>query len=147
MISILGISTTLCIVDFLSGPHNWSNSMHLVIIERDFRGGQALFLTALLAATLYLGIPLGRNLTGLFLGYGLYIGAALVTLAIESRFPSSFVRAWYLWKSVAYGISLLIYLVSLWRYEPPPNIKDASEVATYTDELLASVAERLRLPQ
>lgn len=144
MSSILVVSAG-AFAESLSGPHNWTNRMHFVMTERDFRGGQAFLLVALLAAAFYLGIPLGRNLTGIFLGYGLYVGTALVTLAIESRFPHSFVREWYLWPSVAYGVSVLIYLTRLWRYEPPPRVERASEVAMHADALLASVAERLRL--
>lgn len=142
-IGILIVSAGIFTVEFVSGPHNWTDPMYFVMIERDFRGGQAFLLTTLLAAVFYLGIQLGRNLTGIFLGYGLYIGTALVTLAIESRFPHSFVRAWYLWQSVAYGVSLLVYLVSLWHYEPSPRVKDVSQVAMRFD----SASERVRLLQ
>lgn len=130
---------------FLSGPKNWRATAYFVSIERDFRAAQALILLSLLAAVVYFGVTLGRNLTGIFLGYGLYVGSALVTLAIESHFPRSFSGSWVVLEPLAYAISLFVYLFSLWTYDPPPRPQHISELVRRTDELLSSMPERIRL--
>lgn len=84
---VLAVAGVAFLLTFLEGPKNWLDTAYFVTIERDFRAVQALILISLFAAVLYFGVTLGRNLTGVFVGYGLYVGSALVTLAIESRFP------------------------------------------------------------
>jgi hypothetical protein len=97
------------------GPHG----QYHVLFERNFRLIQALFLLLLSVGIFYFAIPLGRNLRGIFLGYGVYIGSSLISLALESHFPRSFVLAWMLIQPLSYVLSLVIYLFSLWSFEPP----------------------------
>jgi hypothetical protein len=92
--------------------------LHVIAIERDFRMVQAVILLVLLAGLFYFGIPLGRNLNGIFLGYGIYIGVSLMTLALESNFHKSFYAVWALLQPLSYLVSLIIYLFSLWTYRP-----------------------------
>lgn len=61
---------------------------HLFLLERDFRLVQTAVPLSVVAAIFYL--PLGRNLNGMLVGYGIFIARDLVTLALKSRFPISF---------------------------------------------------------
>lgn len=45
------------------------------------------------AAVFYFGLPLGKNLNGMLVEYGIFIASDLVMLALESRFPVSFAVA------------------------------------------------------
>lgn len=55
-----------------------------VVLERDFRLAQALILLLIAGIVLRDELPIGRNVKGIFLGYGLYVGASLVTLCRRS---------------------------------------------------------------
>jgi hypothetical protein len=69
----------------------------------------------------YFGVPLGRNVKGILVGYGIYVGASLVTLAVESHFPAHFLGIWNQMQPLAYNFTLLVYLISLWHYSPAPS--------------------------
>ena len=94
----------------------WTRPVHF---ERNFRTAQSLVLLAVLAGVLYFGLPLSRNVKGIFVGYGTYIGVSLVTLALQSQFPSLWPYRFFL-QPLSYDVALGIYLFSLWSYSPPP---------------------------
>lgn len=118
---------------------------HLVALERDFRFVQTALLLGMTAAVFYFGVPLGRNLRGMLVGYGLYIASNLVTLTLESRFPISFDKVWNFLQPGIYCASTVMYLAYLWSYHPPPKLEDAAEITKQADALLHSVPERIRL--
>ncbi len=124
---VIGLALLLTVASFalsyVLGPKGWHAEYHLIAFERDFRLTQAVFLLLLLAAIFYFAIPLGRNLRGIFLGYGLYIGSSLISLALESHFPHSFAPAWVLIQPLSYVVSLAIYLYSLWSFEAPAAVE------------------------
>jgi len=54
-------------------------------LARDLRIMQAAFLLILLGIVVYYAIPLGRNLIGIILGYGLYAGVSVMDLAVSNN--------------------------------------------------------------
>lgn len=114
VLGVVGVFATLCLI----GPRGREHQRQFILFERDFRTIQAFLLLVLVAGIFYFGIQLGKNVKGILLGYGIYIGSSLVALALDSRFPSSFSPAWQVLQPLAYVVSLLIYLFSLWTYGP-----------------------------
>ena len=99
-------------------PH-WSGGT-VIEFERDMRCVQAIFISGLLAVIFYYLIPLGRNMKGMMVGYGLYIVTSLVSLAVRSYAGTSFDKIWEIVQPLSFDLSLLIWLVALWSYCPNP---------------------------
>lgn len=89
-------------------------------LERDVRTVQAIFLFCILAVIFYYGIAIGKNLKGMVLGYVLYIGTSLVSLAIRAYAGRPFEAAWSVIQPLSFDLSLTIWLISLWSYHPNP---------------------------
>lgn len=88
-------------------------------VERDFLAFQAIFIFAALSVIGYYAIPIGRNLKGIVLGYGLCIGGSLVSFALRSQIGIGF-GAWMLIEPFSYDLALLIWVATLWSYHPNP---------------------------
>lgn len=99
-------------------PH-WSPGT-VIEFERDLRCVQAILIFGLLAVIFYYGIPVGRNLKGMIMGYGLYIVTSLASLAVRSYAGTPFDRIWDIVQPLSLDASLVIWLVALWSYCPNP---------------------------
>jgi len=109
----------------------------VIEFERDLRSVQALFIFGLLALIFYYGIPIGRNMKGMVLGYGVYIVSSLVSLAVRAYAGHSFATIWRVAQPLSYDASLVIWLVALWSYCPNP-VPDPSIHLEEDYEALAS---------
>jgi len=115
-------------------------------IERDVRCVQALFLFVILVVISYYRIPVGKNLKGMVVGYGLYIVTSLFTLATRAYAGPRFNSTWNVIQPFSFDLSIIIWLVALWSYRPSPapdpNIpleKDYEALAAKTRRALASM--------
>jgi hypothetical protein len=88
--------------------------------QRDFWTVQAIFLFAIIGVVSYYKIPLGKNLKGMIVGYGLCLGATLVTLALRSYIGLSFDAAWVFLQPFSFDVSLSIWAATLWAFHPNP---------------------------
>jgi hypothetical protein len=79
---------------------------------------QAVLLLVFVTLVWYYGIPLGRNLQSLLLGYGLLVGARLITLTFRSFLGASFYSWWYYSEPISILITLLIWVAGLRSYSP-----------------------------
>ena len=78
-------AATFCYVEWHVARRTvWSTSNATVELERDLRVIEALVLATVLAIVFYYRIELGKNVTGMILGFGAYIGVSLTTLALRS---------------------------------------------------------------
>ena len=91
-----------------------------VQFERSLRAVQAVLLVGILVAISHYEIPLGRNMKGMILGYGLYVGTSLVTLAVRAYAEAWALQHWRYVQGISFDISLVIWLVALWSYGPSP---------------------------
>lgn len=91
-----------------------------VALERDVLVAQAILFFAVLAVISYYRTAMGRNAKGMILGYGVWLGASVMTLALRYYIGRRFTHAWNVIQPLAYFTSLLIWAVSLWSYEPSP---------------------------
>ena len=80
---------------------------------------EALLLLAIFGTVAYFGISMGRNLKGMFLGYGVYVAASLVILAFQAYQGIGFDTKWYMLQPLSYDVGLIAWLAGLWSYSPP----------------------------
>jgi len=99
---------------------NWSPAATTVELERDLRAVQVLVLMSILAVVLYYRIAIGRNVKGMILGYGLFIGTNVMNLALRSYVGSGYHPVWEFVKSYSYVASVVVWTVTLWSYQPNP---------------------------
>jgi hypothetical protein len=94
-------------------------------LERNVRAAQTVLLVAVLVIILRYRIPVGRNVLGMIVGYGLYIAVSLVSRAVEAYASTWLKLIWLYVQPLSFGTSLAIWLVALWSYHPNP-VPDAS---------------------
>jgi hypothetical protein len=88
-------------------------------LERNVRSVQVVFFAAILMSILYYRIVLGRNMSGMICGYGLYLGTSVVTLAFRF-YQNDTAQLWRTIRPMSFDVSLLIWLLALWSYHPGP---------------------------
>jgi hypothetical protein len=108
-----------------------------ILFERDFRAFQAILLLAILGGIFFYGVPIGRNLKGIFLGYGLYVAASLMILSLRLYEGPAFDSRWYFLQPLSYTISVAIWTFSLWSYHPNPVPWAGIEAAPHDESFVA----------
>jgi len=134
----------LCKV-FLNAPYHWqldALSRNADELERYLRVVQASLLVAIIALVAYYAISLGKNVKGMILGYGVFIGLTVMQLAIGSYFGRSFRPVWKHLAWVSYSAALITWCATLWSYHPNPQpIADGGLERDY--EILSTRTARL----
>lgn len=98
----------------------WQPAGTVVELERDLRAVQAMLLISLVIVIAFYRIPLGRNLWGMMLGYGLFIGTNVITLALRALLGDSFQTAWRYLQPLSYLAVLCLWSITLWSYKASP---------------------------
>jgi hypothetical protein len=122
-------------------PH-WTAGT-VIEFERDLRCVQAIFIFGLLAVIFYYAIPIGRNMKGMILGYGLYIFTSLMSLAVRAYAGTSFNRLWYVVQPLSFDASLAIWLGALWTYSPNPVPDPGIRLEQDYEELVSRTRNRI----
>jgi hypothetical protein len=104
---------------------SWSPSSASLELERDLRIVQVLILMGILSFVSYYRIPMGRNLKGITLGYGLYVAASLMSLAARAYKGTSFEAAWNVIQPFSWDLCLCVWAAALWSYYPNPAPQSA----------------------
>jgi hypothetical protein len=106
----------------------WSPAIAWTELERDLRTVQAVLLAGIVALLIYYVVPTGRNLIGIIFGYSAFIYASVISLAFGSL-PGYGIRpAWRLVQPIVYLASLLIWVCTLWSYQPNPRVATESKI-------------------
>jgi hypothetical protein len=106
---------------YLWTPAILRDSVDNLNIERDFRSVQSFLLLAALALIFRRSLVMGRNMKGMFLGYGIYVAASLVILAVRSYAGPVAQHAWQIAQPFSYLVCVLIWLCAMWAYYPGPS--------------------------
>lgn len=114
-----------------------------VELERDLRVIEALLLVTILTVVFYYGIALGRNLVGLIVGFGTYVGGSLVTLAVRAFLGPRFNAAWIVLQSGAYLLSLMVWTIALWSYSSQAVPSDRARMDSDYEALAGATREIL----
>jgi hypothetical protein len=137
---VLGVfAAVFAFVGFRSiAGSNWSPAATTLEFERDLRAVQVLVLMAILFVIFYFRIAIGRNLKGIILGYGLFIGMSVMNLALRSYVGIRFDAIWELVMSYSYVASLVVWTVALWTYQPNPGVDSSPRSGPDYDGLASS---------
>jgi hypothetical protein len=115
-------AVTFCYVEWhVARRTEWSTVAATVELERDLRVIEALVMATVLAIVFYYRIELGKNVTGMILGFGAYVGVSLTTLALRAFFGPQFNTAWGLLQSASFVFGTAVWTVALWSYKPNPK--------------------------
>ncbi len=111
-------------------------------IERNLRSVQAILLLIFVGLLVYYAIPIGRNLKGIVLGYGFFIGASVINLTFRSHLGTKF-QLWlqYL-QSTAFALVLLVWCSALWSPQPDPEPDGEIEIERDYDVLVSEMTKR-----
>lgn len=129
-----------------SDPHLLDDATPLQM-ERALRTVQAIAIVALITVFASYSIPFGRNLRGILLGYGLFIGERVICLTFVSVAGKDF---WFYAYSASYLMALSLWLGHLWSYQATPETEHAQleqeyqVIAKATQGRLQEVREQLR---
>jgi hypothetical protein len=118
----------------LIATQSWSLNALYSDLEKYLRVVEALFLAATLVVLSYYRISIGRNLTGIVLGMGLYVSVSITLLALVKYIGPKFYAPWEFLQSASYFVALLIWTSALWSYAPMPPPSTPPGSANY-DEL------------
>lgn len=122
----------------------WLPSRTTAELERNLRAAQAFAILGLVILLLAYSVPLGRNLRGILVGYGLFIATNLADLAMLASPGNEFQRLWSYSQQVFYLLVLCIWAVSLWRPSPQPGLAVSPEVAPSYAEAERKTRDRLK---
>jgi hypothetical protein len=116
-------------------------------MERALRTVQAIAIVALVTVFVSYSIPFGRNLRGILLGYGLFIGERVICLTFVSVAGKDF---WFYAYSASYLVALSLWLGYLWSYQAVPEAaraqldREYQMIAKATQRRLQEAREQLR---
>jgi len=89
-------------------------------IEGALRAVEALAIAVLAALFLLYAIPVGKNLRGILLGYGLFVGTTVLSLEFVSGSGTAFHHFLSAAYPYFYFLSLTLWVAHLWSYAPNP---------------------------
>jgi len=113
-------------------------------LERLLRTVQSLAILALVVLFLFYAIPFGRNLRGILLGYGLFVGISVIQLTFVADSESRFHSFWSNASPGSYVIALGLWLVHLWSYFPSPEPTRAVRLEEQYQRVAAATTQRLK---
>lgn len=100
---------------------SWLAALTAMKLELDLRIVQSCSLVALLLVFSVYAIPLSRNLKGVILGYGIFLGTSVIQLTAMLLLGEVFTGPWPYVRSVAYLSVLIVWAATLWVREEAPK--------------------------
>ena len=122
--------------------HRWIATC--VNLERDVRIVQALTILALVALFLLYAIPFGKNLRGILIGYGLFVGLSVIQLAFVAVMGNMNSKVLSYLHPVSYAIALSVWVGHLWSYRSNPEPERAFAFEQQYARVAAATRYRLR---
>ena len=89
-----------------------------VEVERNLRVAEVMLLFVLLLVVSYYRVYISRNLKGIILGYGLYVGTLVIDNSARSFLGSQFQTVFASARVYSYLASLTVWIITLWRLSP-----------------------------
>lgn len=120
LLSVLFLLAMLKTVVTTVNVHQWWFNATPAQVEGVLRVCQLLAILSLTVLVLFYSVPLGKNLRGILLGYGLFVGWSVVCLALVAAGVAKANTLWSFTFPFSYLISLIVWTVYLWSYQPNP---------------------------
>jgi hypothetical protein len=121
---VVGLVVLAGIVAFttfqLLARNHLAQGLTSVEVERNLRFAELILLGGILFLTAYYGIPMGRNLKGIILGYGLYVGTVVIDDAAWSYLGESSRAIVSTVRGDSYFVALMVWTVTLWSFHANP---------------------------
>lgn len=137
------LAFTKAIVDAWNDPQWWVIATTMDV-ERLLRVVQSFAILALVVLFLFYAIPFGKNLRGILLGYGVFVGLSVIQLTFVTDSGSRFHKFWSYVSPGSYLIVLGLWAVHLWSYLPNPEPKRAVRLEEQYQRVAAATGQRLR---
>ena len=137
------MAVTKGLVGTWNDPHWWSATT-TIEFERALRTVQSLAIIALVVLFLFYSIPFGRNLRGILLGYGLFMGISVIQLTFVTNDGGRFYTFWTHVNPGSYLGVLGLWAVHLWSYAPNPEPRRAVHLEAQYQKIAAATIRRLR---
>lgn len=91
---------------------------------------KAVVIVALLAMARYLRLPLGKNVTGLVIGFSIYLGTGIANFTLAAKYGKEFYAPTFSTiLRLSYALSLLVWMTTLWNYQPALSAERRSHPA------------------
>lgn len=116
LVLILLVIVSKVLANTWNGAVRWPAGI-VVEVERNLRAVQAMALIGLVVVIAFYRVPLGQNLWGMMLGYGVFIGTSVIILALRVLLGDSFQTAWHYLQPLSYLAVLCIWCATLWSYK------------------------------
>lgn len=120
----------------------WSYANSTAELERDLRAVQGILLAALILVLAHYTIPLGKNVKGMILGYGIFISTSVVNLTLRLLLGDSFQRTWQYLQPAFYLLALVVWGTALWSYQAAPSPATEPRIEADYQILAARTRER-----
>ncbi len=121
----------------------WWQSTTPAQVEGLLRVCQLLAILALTALFFFYSIPFGKNLRGILIGYGLFVSWSVVCLAFVAAGIAKANTIWSFTFPLSYLLSLLVWTVHLWSYQPNPIPDRAIPLEQEYQRVAAATQRRL----
>jgi hypothetical protein len=136
---LFAMAVAKAIADASSDPRWWAEAT-VIDIERSIRTVQALAIAALVTVFLIYAIPFGRNLLGILLGYGIFVGVSVIWFTFLPAEGYQYQHLWSYLGPATYDFALSIWVVYLWS----PQSQSALVPDMRLEEQYQRVAARTR---
>jgi hypothetical protein len=140
---VFAVAFAKAVAETWNAPQWWLIATTLDL-ERLLRTVQSLAILALVVLFLFYAIPFGRNLRGILLGYGLFVGLSVIQLTFVADNGGRFHTFWSYASPGSYFIVLGLWLVHLWSYLPSPEPNRAVRLEEQYQRVAAATTQRLR---
>lgn len=141
--AVFAIALAKAIAD-ASNDSRWWAEATIIDIERSLRTVQAFAIAALTALFLVYAIPFGRNLKGILLGYGLFIGVSVIWFMFLPTEGYQYRHLWSYLGPVTYDLALCIWAVYLWAPQPQQDLASHLRLEEQYQHVAARTRERLQ---
>jgi hypothetical protein len=99
---------------------------------------KAIILALLFYLARHYDCPMGKNVSGIMLGFSVFVALNVVIMASAQAFgPALFAQILWFMEPLAFALCLLVWTVSLWRLAPVPSLSAISPSAGRDAESVA----------
>ena len=140
--AVFAMALAKAIADSSNDPRWWAEAS-VIDIERALRTVQAFAIVALAALFLVYAIPFGRNLKGILLGYGMFIGVSLIWFTFLPAEGYQYRHLWAYLGPASYDLALGVWAVYLWSPQPQQSLAPSLRLEEQYQHVAARTRQRL----